>query len=100
VKPPRAQHWLFWDVNPSQLDVKRDRDYILARILEFGRLADVKWVLSRYGMNGVHEFLRDRGHPELSPRTLAFWRVVLKAKNEAWATSPRSRVPSVASWRS
>ena len=100
MKPPRAQQWLFWDVNAEELDVKRDRDYILARVLEFGRLTDVKWVLSRYGMSGVHEFLRDRGHPELSPRTLAFWRVVLKAKKESWATSARSRATSVAPWRS
>jgi hypothetical protein len=31
-------------VTPSKLDVKRDRDYILARVLEFGRLDDVKLV--------------------------------------------------------
>lgn len=99
MTPPRAQHWLFWDVVPSRLEVKRDRDYILARVLEFGRLEDVRWVLSRYGVNGVHEFLRERGHPELSPRTIAFWRVVLNAKNEPWATSRRSRVTSVAPWR-
>jgi squalene cyclase len=99
VKPPRAHHWLFWDVDPSQLELTADRDYILARVLEFGRLDDVKWVLSCYGMDGVHTFLRDRGHPELSRRTLTFWRVVLNAKQERWATSRRSRETNVAPWR-
>ncbi len=98
MKPPRARRWLFWDVDPSRLDVKRDKDYILARVLEFGRFDDVKWVLSRYGMSGIHEFLRDRGHPELSARTMAFWRVVLKAKEEIWASSLRSRATNVAPW--
>ena len=90
----------FWDVAPARLDLERDRDYILARVLEFGRFDDVKWVVRRYGMSAVHEFLRDRGHPELSSRTLAFWRVVLKAKTEPWATSRRSRGTNVARWRS
>lgn len=98
MKPPRARHWLFWDVEPTRLDTKRDRDYILARVLEFGRLEDVKWLLMRYGLRGIHEFLRDRGSPEISPRTLAFWRVVLEAKEEPWASSPRSRASSAAPW--
>jgi len=50
------------------------------------------------GMEGIHRFLRDVGHPELSERTLRFWRAALKAKDETWASPPAWRKSSAAPW--
>lgn len=90
--------WLFPDYDPSELDPERDRRLILARVLEQGRLSDVRWCVRRYGFSGIHEFLRAQAHPELSPKTLALWRAVLNAKHEAWPQSRRSRLRSAAPW--
>jgi hypothetical protein len=49
-------------------------------------------------MEGIHRFLRDVGHPELSRRTLAFWRAALHAEKEPWASPPSWRQNSSAHW--
>jgi hypothetical protein len=91
---PSSLHWLFWEAVAETIDVERDADYVIPRILEFGRLADVRWGLQAYGAERIHRFLRDVGHPELSPRTLAFWRAFFRAEGEAWQTSNRSQMHS------
>jgi hypothetical protein len=98
VRLPRRLRWLFWDVAFDRLEVRRDAAFIVPRVLQAGCLADVAWLVRRYGLEHIHRFLRDQGHPELSPRTIAFWRVVLKAKEETWASPPAWRLTSGAPW--
>jgi hypothetical protein len=90
--------WLFWDVDARALRPGRDRAYVLPRILEHGGIVEVRWAIATYGMDGIHAFLRDVGHPELSPRTLAFWRAALHAGDEAWASEAPFRRLSAAPW--
>jgi hypothetical protein len=92
------QKLLFWDVDFEALDVSVDADFILPRILEFGRLKDIAWLVEAYGFDRIHQFLRDRGHPELSARTVAFWRCYFGAKEEPWASPPAWRRNSSAPW--
>lgn len=98
AKVPKRFHWVFWDVDPRALDTSKSADYIIPRILEFGRLVEVRWLIGTYGMDGIHRFLRDVGHTELSERTLRFWRAALHAKDEAWASPPAWRKSSAAPW--
>jgi len=99
VRPPQLLRWLFWDVPYERLDVARDASFILPRVLEFGRLVDVAWLVRRYGLERIHAFLRDSGHPELSRRTIAFWRALLDSKEETWASPPAWRRSSGVPWR-
>jgi hypothetical protein len=92
AKIPKRFRWVFWDVNASSAD------YIIPRVLEFGGIDEVRWVIATYGMAGIHRFLRDVSHPELSERTLRFWRAALKAKDERWASPPAFRKSSSAPW--
>lgn len=98
MRPPGAMRWLFWDVELADIDTRRDADYVLARILEHGTIADVRWVLATYGLERVHRFFREVGHPELSPRTLSFWRAFFKADDEEWAAPPTWRKTSGVLW--
>ena len=91
-------HWLFWDVDPEAVDPERDRDYVLGRVLERGRLQDVRWILRAYGPERVHAFFRESGHPELSGRTLAFWRAFFHAEDETWKTPAPWRGNSSVPW--
>lgn len=91
-------HWVFWDVDIEHLDLDRDKAYILARILEFGRLCDVKWAMKTYGPDQIHDFFKNTGHPETSDRTLAFWRAFFKTPGEEWQTSAPFRKHSSAPW--
>ncbi len=89
---------LFWDTRIERIDPVRDAEYILARVLEFGRLVDVKWLIRRYGIDRIHDFFRDSGHPELSRRTIGFWRAILRAENETWRSPPEFRRSKAAYW--
>lgn len=95
---PRKHRWLFWDVEPGTLDVARHRDYILPRVLERGGIEDVRWLIATYGTSEIHAFLRDRGSPELSRRTVQFWRAVFDAEGEEWADPAAWRRGTGAPW--
>jgi hypothetical protein len=97
---PRDMHWLFWDAEASELEPSRDATYVIPRVLERGRLSDVRWLIATFGLDAIHEQLRDHGHVELSARTLALWRLVLDAKDETWAEPPDFRKHSAALWPS
>jgi hypothetical protein len=95
---PAEQQWLFWDVDPNRIDLDKDQNFVLPRVLEKGRMLDVVWVVRTYGLDRIHAFLRDVGHPELSPRTLAFWRAFFEAETETWQSPPAWRRTSSAPW--
>jgi hypothetical protein len=95
---PESMRWLFWDVDFDAVDADIQADAVLARVLERGRLADVREVLSRYGPERVHAFFRDLAHPLVTERTRAFWRAFFQAENESWATPPSFRTSSAVPW--
>ena len=95
---PRDLKCLFWEVDFRKVDDERDVDYLLARVLEHGRLEDVQWVMKRYGLPRIHRFYREVGHPEVTERTRAFWRVVLHAERERWPKPPAWRQLNVGPW--
>jgi len=96
---PESLRWLFPEVDFANLDTAADHvDYILARVLERGRLQDVKWVIAAFGMERIHQFFRDVGHPEISERTRCFWRAVFRAEDERWRLPPAWRLGSSVPW--
>jgi hypothetical protein len=38
VAIPTKMRWLFWEVDPGKIDVERHADYVIARVVEYGRL--------------------------------------------------------------
>jgi len=90
--------WLFWDVVPEALNLEEHMRFIVLRILEKGRLRDVRWLLGVYGEERVHELLRHGVTTELSGRTLAFWRAYFGAEHEPWPTPPAFRRSSSPPW--
>lgn len=90
--------WLLWDVDARRIDTDRDAAFLVPRVLEHGGLVEVRWLVEAVGLERIHHFLREVGHPELSPRTLAFWRAILGAEEEEWAGPPPWRRHSSAPW--
>jgi hypothetical protein len=95
---PVEHEWLFWDVDPGAIDLARDRRYVLGRVLERGRMADVRWVVSEYGTEGVHEFFRAGAHPEVSRATWSLWRAFFNESDSEWPTVPDWRNNNAAPW--
>jgi hypothetical protein len=95
---PAEQRWLFWDVDPNELELERDRRYLLGRLLERGRLDDVRWAVGVYGIEGIRDFFEAGGHPELSPRTIALWTAFFDERREPWPRSTTWRQTNAAPW--
>lgn len=98
VRLPKSMRWLFWESTLGRIDAERDADYVLARVLEFGTMREVRWAVRHYGRAKLLEFFRRTHQPEVSARTRAFWRIALHAENEKWATPSAFRQDSSAYW--
>ena len=98
MRVPDEMRWLFWEVDVEALDTDEQPNYILARVLEFGGIDEVIWALRTYGTERFYRFFRDVGHPELSARTLSFWRAFFDAEDETWAEPPAWRKNSAVPW--
>ncbi|MBI4699698.1 MAG: hypothetical protein HY744_00800 [Deltaproteobacteria bacterium] len=98
MRLPRRLGWLFWEMDSAQVDLARDADYVIARIVEHGTLAEVKWAVRHYGIERIHHFFRSAGHPELSARTRGFWRAFFHAGDEPWPERPSWRQRSAVHW--
>jgi len=44
---------LFWDVEAALLDMKKDKRFIIQRVLEYGTLSDWKTIKNGYGINTI-----------------------------------------------
>lgn len=94
---PRELRWLLWDVDADRVDVDECAAAVLGRVLEHGRLSDVRLVLDLYGRARVRDFFRAGDHPVISERTRAFWHAFFGA-DETWPTPPDFRKLSAAPW--
>ena len=82
VKLPAFLHPLFWDCRPESVDIEAHAALVLERILEYGTLASARWALEAYGADRIRQFLRTRGTPNLSRKTLSFWAALLDLEGE------------------
>lgn len=96
---PEALRSVLWDLDFDHLDVVADADSIIARVLEHGRLTDVRAVLQLYGSERILAFFRGAAHhPIVSERTRQFWRAYFHAEEESWPKRPDWRTSSGAPW--
>jgi hypothetical protein len=51
--------YAFWDVNRENLDFTRDKDFIISRLFERGKLDDVFSVIVMYGKDEIGKVLRN-----------------------------------------
>jgi hypothetical protein len=56
------------------------RGHLIARLLEEGDAADLRWLVEQIGEGGVTGWLRRRGGRALSHRSRVFWELVLDAE--------------------
>lgn len=60
-------HRLFWDMDPTQLDVTTHASSIIERILNDGTLSDWRWLVATYGSQVLKERLSSS--PRFASRT-------------------------------
>ena len=50
---PKHLHKYFWETNPRELSLSEDADYIVARLLDYGKTQDIEWLLERFGKDRI-----------------------------------------------
>lgn len=66
---------LFWDTAPDRLDLKKNKDFIIERVLELGDEKAVKWLFSKYSRGEIKEVLsRSR---RISRKSSQYWSLML-----------------------
>jgi hypothetical protein len=62
---------LFWDTDPSRIDVHRQRTYIIERVLEMGDLDAFLWIQRRFPTDRILEVCDSSR--KVSPKSRNFW---------------------------
>lgn len=57
-KLPRSLHRYFWDIDADKLDIERWDKYVIARILQWGRAEDLRWLRKTYGKDRLIEVVK------------------------------------------
>jgi len=71
MKLPSFLKKYFWDVDFYHLNFKKNQSYITTRLLEYGDIKAVRWLIKNVDKNKIKNIiLKSR---ELSPRTVNFW---------------------------
>lgn len=81
---------LFWDTDPKNIDVKKNAQYIIERILNFGDENDIKWMFKNYKLSLIKHVLSSSR--DISYKGVNFWAHILKVpKNKILCLKPSYR---------
>ncbi|MEK7643891.1 MAG: hypothetical protein AAB390_01155 [Patescibacteria group bacterium] len=67
---------LFWDTNPKKIDTKKNAQYIIERVLDFGNDKEVRWLWNFYDKSLLQKVVKKSRC--LRPRTKQLWQLILK----------------------
>jgi Arc/MetJ-type ribon-helix-helix transcriptional regulator len=72
---PKRLHQYFWDTDPAQIDLDKNKEYIAERVLDWGQTEDVRWLINTYGKELIKTVVKNRRG--LSPKSAIFWADIL-----------------------
>ncbi|MBI5077506.1 hypothetical protein HZB94_03960 [Candidatus Falkowbacteria bacterium] len=69
---------LFWDVDPRKIDPRKNAQYIIERVADFGNDKEARWVLNFYNKKLLKKVIAKSRC--LRPDTKNLWTLILKNK--------------------
>ena len=76
----------FQEYDIAKLNITRDANLIIQRVLEFGTWDEIRWLFEIYRSKRIRLFLRTYGERWLKPVTFHYWRKLLGIRR--WKKSP------------
>ena len=71
---------LFWD--SKELDTNKNKKHIIERILSFGDVEDLVWMMKKYDKKEIKEiFINSR---RLDKKSVNFWQYYFSIKDKKW----------------
>ena len=80
---PPAFRKFFWDADFSALRFPQHENYILGKLMMYGDLEVIRWVLHTMGRGRVEAYFSKRGERCLDRRSYLFWEKVLRM-DDVW----------------
>lgn len=80
VKAPKFLKKYFWDIDFAKLDPKKRPTYVIERLLEYGNVQAVRWVLSQYSRAIIRSVVC-QSHV-ISKKTANYWSLMLDIPKE------------------
>ena len=74
----RFRQELFWDTDPKTIDKKKNAEYIIERVLDFGKDEEVRWLRKFYKKSLIKKVVLNPRR--LRPRTKNLWMLLLQNK--------------------
>jgi hypothetical protein len=69
----------FWDVAFEELSWEKNQRFIVERLLNYGGLKEIKWLLSYAGNQFIKSVVKNSRN--LNPKTMNYWNVMLTPVN-------------------
>ncbi|MBU2578728.1 hypothetical protein KKA09_01255 [Patescibacteria group bacterium] len=76
-KNMKFRQTLFWDTDPKNIDPKKNARYIIERILDFGNINEVSWLLKYYPKTVIKKVMC-LPRVQLSDKSKALWSLLIK----------------------
>ena len=83
---PAALKPYFQEYDITRLNITRDANLIIQRVLEIGTWDELRWLFETYRSKRIRLFLRERGERLLKPVTFTYWRKLLDIRR--WKKLP------------
>jgi len=86
---------LFWEYDFEDLDLSRDRELVIKRVLSHGSMEDLKWLRKIVGDEEIKRFLLKTKGRGMDKRRLRFYQVIFRlpaAEVDSWLKDPARRI--------
>lgn len=80
TKIPKEMQWLFWSVDINDLDVGKDKNYIISQVLNYGTWEDLKWLFRVYSEKEIKNVVKNPGRGLWFRDVLNFWLLMFSEK--------------------
>jgi hypothetical protein len=68
-------NYLFWDINCKKLDILKDADFIIKRVLGFGDEEDYFFIRKKYDLGQIKRVAKTMSYP--NQKSSNFWSKIL-----------------------
>lgn len=86
---------LFWEYDVKDLDLSKDRELIIKRVLSHGSVEDLKWLRRIVGDEEIKRFLLKTKGRGIDRRRLRFYQVIFRlpaAEVDSWLKDPAGKI--------
>lgn len=75
-KIPKKMKWLFWSYDINSLNLKKDKEYIIAQVLNYGTWEDLRWLRNVYSEKDIKEVVKNPSRGVWFEKVLNFWTTI------------------------